>query len=580
MPYIPKEHEKYNLLPLCRERGGEVLEYPSQLLFELEQYLEPEDQLDPYGYKSYEEYDAEIGRIAQKYMSQPQVVERLAKFKAQVHDMNCKEQWSVLRYIGPQDENVSGLTPGRAYYWPTRISQPVYCGVIDDEEFTAYLYPTEPNNWEVLEDPTGMAYSTLRGDGNNKVSRAEYSRIMEQLQNAVTEEVEPMTELDFAWKEKFTSLILMRGKKYFEEGNVQRIQRCGDTYFADVEGSEDYEVEISLAEGKINELTCTCPYAKRENCKHMAAVLFALESGDISVTELPAAKQPTIISRIPMELPWLEAIDNLPEDIVRKELLKLAARDGRLKERHAVLYLGHLPEGQLQNWKADLQETAARFADRRGRIHAADVWEFLNELGVFLDVKLPLLLEVNAVMEAFHLVWIVMETALEWPLNDDYDELGDFFQECTEALRSVFDVATDDQFEQMLQWYRDRRNGEWPGDVSHIDFAFRWVTEPPSSDSANREIKFVGYVPYYLHNGEWLPFPKQHHIYYDFVEKTAAYQEAEPVIEEIIKHNLGEMYGAFGSCHAIWYQRKKLLMERYGIEWFSPVELNPGVCFD
>ena len=36
MPYIPKEHEKYDLLPFCRKSGGEVFEYPSCLVNEVE----------------------------------------------------------------------------------------------------------------------------------------------------------------------------------------------------------------------------------------------------------------------------------------------------------------------------------------------------------------------------------------------------------------------------------------------------------------------------------------------------------------------------------------------------------------
>ena len=389
-----------------------------------------------------------------------------------------------------------------------------------------------------------------------------------------------MEKLDLTWKDDFTSLILMRGKKYFEEGNVQRIQHCGDTYIATVEGSEDYEVEISLSESVIDEMTCTCPYAQNNHCKHMAAVLFALESGDVSVEEIPSVKQPPIVSHIPVEIPWLEAIDNLPEDVVRKELLKLADRDEQLKERLAVMYLGKLPKGQLQNWKAALQEIAAEYADRRGRINREDVWDFLNELGNFLDAKLSLLLEVESVMEAFQLIWIVMETALERSVNDEYDELEELFQDCADALQEVFSVATEEQFEQMLQWYRDHRKEDWPGDVSHMDFAFRWAAEPPCLISGKREIKFLGYVPYYLHKGDWVPFPKRNRIYYDFIEKTATYQEAKPIIEELIKQELGEMYGCFGSCHAIWRQRKKLMMERYGIEWFTPAELNPDVCFD
>lgn len=174
------------------------------------------------------------------------------------------------------------------------------------------------------------------------------------------------------WKDEFAPHILARGKKYFEEGRVGRIQRDRKTYIAPVEGTERYEVEISLGEDHIEEMLCNCPYAEEDNCKHMAAVLFALERDDVSIEDLPPAKRPPIVSHIPIETPWLEAIDNLPEEVVRKELLKRADRDERLKERLAVLYLGKLPEGQIQNWKADLQEIAGEYANRRGQIRGDD----------------------------------------------------------------------------------------------------------------------------------------------------------------------------------------------------------------
>ena len=169
MPYIPKEHEKYDLLPFCREHGGEVFEYPGDLLDELEEHLDPEDQLIPYGFKSYEEYDQEIDRIARRFLDQPQVMDLFGEFKTQIYEMNRKEQWSVLKYIGTE---IAGLTPGRNYYWPSSFSNPVYRGVVDDEEFTSYLYPTDADLWEILEDPTGMAYNTIYGNGKGKMSKA------------------------------------------------------------------------------------------------------------------------------------------------------------------------------------------------------------------------------------------------------------------------------------------------------------------------------------------------------------------------------------------------------------------------
>lgn len=103
-------------------------------------------------------------------------------------------------------------------------------------------------------------------------------------------ELPNMEKFDFEWKNEFTSLILMRGRKYFESGNDRCIQHCGDTHIATVTGTEDYEVEITVSEDGIEKMTCTCPYTQKDNCKHMAAVLFALESGNVAVEELPPAE--------------------------------------------------------------------------------------------------------------------------------------------------------------------------------------------------------------------------------------------------------------------------------------------------
>ena len=384
------------------------------------------------------------------------------------------------------------------------------------------------------------------------------------------------------WKEEFAPHILARGKKYFEEGRVSRIQRCGDTYMATVVGTEDYTVKIDIEKEGLGHMECDCPYAADyENyCKHMAAVLFALECEDITIEELPPAKQPLIVSHIPMEMPWLEAIDKLPEEVVRKELMKRADRDERLKERLAVLYLGKLPEGQIQNWKADLQKMAGEHTDRSGRINDENTWDFLNDLDNFLNEKLPLLLEARAVMDAFHLIWIVMETALEWEIDDCYDELDDLRIDCKDAYEALLPLATDAQRKQMLQWYQEHRDEGWPGSADYMDRIFCAAVQPGTLAGGKRIVKYFDDIPCFLCEGEWVSFPVRNGIFFDYIEETEAYKEVASVIEEVIKADLGEVYGGFGSCRAIWRERKRLLLEEYGIEWFSPAELNRMVCFD
>ena len=56
---------------------------------------------------------------------------------------------------------------------------------------------------------------------------------------------------------------------------MENLDVSDDGIRADVIGTEDYEVEISLNNGKVIDMYCSCPYAADgRNCKHMAAVLY------------------------------------------------------------------------------------------------------------------------------------------------------------------------------------------------------------------------------------------------------------------------------------------------------------------
>lgn len=182
MAYIPKIHLKYNLLPYCNKKGGEVFSYPSELLSKLEKYLPDGENMMPYGYNSYDEYYSEMDKLAKSYFREIEVLNLYAEFKNEMHRLNIKENWSVLRYIGKSHDSVGGLTNGNVYYWPCSIENPVYEGVIDDEEFTSYLYSTEASEWVILEDPTGMAYRTIYEHAKGYMSRKEHEYIINQLE--------------------------------------------------------------------------------------------------------------------------------------------------------------------------------------------------------------------------------------------------------------------------------------------------------------------------------------------------------------------------------------------------------------
>ncbi|MCI8467928.1 MAG: hypothetical protein HFJ75_00220 [Eggerthellaceae bacterium] len=121
--------------------------------------------LTPYGKGSYEEYYSELEGYADKYKEiDPGLADALLMLRDAVKALNVKEHWSVVRYVGEGHGAGFGLTQGRCYYWPCSAERPEYEGVIDDDEFTSYLYPCDADCWEILEDPTGMAARALSGD--------------------------------------------------------------------------------------------------------------------------------------------------------------------------------------------------------------------------------------------------------------------------------------------------------------------------------------------------------------------------------------------------------------------------------
>jgi len=76
----------------------------------------------------------------------------------------------------------------------------------------------------------------------------------------------------------FEEEILERGKNYFFNGHVEKIEEVEENhFFIDIFGSDFYTVEVFLGEKEqIVDTSCDCPYNWSEFCKHQAAALYAL----------------------------------------------------------------------------------------------------------------------------------------------------------------------------------------------------------------------------------------------------------------------------------------------------------------
>ena len=76
------------------------------------------------------------------------------------------------------------------------------------------------------------------------------------------------------------------------------------------------------------------------------------------------------------------------------------------------------------------------------------------------------------------------------------------------------------------------------------------------------------------------PMERTHVIHYDPIEDEERFQRIELDVERKLDEELGYDVPYMGFCHKYWHRKKQILKEEYGIDWKSPADMNPMMCFD
>ncbi len=69
---------------------------------------------------------------------------------------------------------------------------------------------------------------------------------------------------------------------------------------------------------------------------------------------------------------------------------------------------------------------------------------------------------------------------------------------------------------------------------------------------------------------------------YDPIQDDPALKDAFEFAGAEARHlaKAGGLEGKLGTCHFMWDVQRRVLREKYGITWFSPKQMNPGVRYD
>lgn len=241
------------------------------------------------------------------------------------------------------------------------------------------------------------------------------------------------------WQKLFASHILERGYDYYCDGAVGNIELGRDDLRADVVGTEDYEVEISLNDGKVTDMYCSCPYAAGgNNCKHMAAVLYEwtadimdedepedtdnedmdddadAESMDLfepAVTVCDYKKKSAAVEKL---------VRSAERDIVQAFLVSVLAEDKKLLLRFRNMVNKCATNEDVEDYFEQIDEIADRYLGRDHFINYYQAYDFMLELEEIIDKDVRRMIDNGSHISAFH----VMNHIFVLLGNVDMDDSG------------------------------------------------------------------------------------------------------------------------------------------------------------
>ena len=246
------------------------------------------------------------------------------------------------------------------------------------------------------------------------------------------------------WKNKFRSVILERGEDYYLGGEVDDLQQTDYGYHAVVHGSEDYDVDIYVEDEKVMDMDCDCPYAEDgNNCKHMAAVLFALTDKEEEEDSAPAETLDEILA-------------GMGTEDLRRELKTILQDIPQLREKIFQRYrrtpAGKRDVRQIVRMLEDLEE---EYSGRRGYIDWESGPDYAEAFIDLLHSSLDPMLERGENKVAFSILKEAYRILNNVDMDGSSGEHGTIAS-CIEGFwKRTVEAADAEEKREMQQWFKE-----------------------------------------------------------------------------------------------------------------------------
>jgi hypothetical protein len=236
------------------------------------------------------------------------------------------------------------------------------------------------------------------------------------------------------FKKTIDPTVLGRGREYFKEHQITDLEEVGDgAWSAQVQGTEVYSVEIRQDEAGTLDWNCDCPYDFGPLCKHVAAVLYAIEENFSEYF----GKKPRKAS--PKRKTQAEQLEEILQSLSREDLIDLVKKQAAIDRQLAASILARYG-GTGDNKKAYLKLVKAAlnaekdhgYIDYQGSNRAArKILPLIEEANLYLEKT-----DHQSALPIFQAVIEAVVPAIS-QADDSNGQLGDCISWSFEGLTSI-----------------------------------------------------------------------------------------------------------------------------------------------
>ncbi len=292
------------------------------------------------------------------------------------------------------------------------------------------------------------------------------------------------------WKELFAPHILERGYNYFCENAVEDMEVSEDLIRANVMGTEEYEVEISLDDGDVTEMYCSCPYAMDgRNCKHMAAVLYEWsstepeepvqkpENADLfgsAYTRNSYQKKRDAVSKLVKEAD-METLASFLTDILMD--------NEKLLARFYNIFNKQVTEGDIKRYKNQVDAIANRYLGRNQFIDYYEADGFISELEDSIDENVDRMIDNGDYLYAFELINYIFQLIGDVDMDDSDGGTSILANRIYEIWIELLSKVNSGDKRKMFEWFTSHLDG------SIIDYLEEYIEQIIMEEFEEKEYK-------------------------------------------------------------------------------------------